>query len=136
MRKITAAVKDIPSYLKGFSENNLTQVTDRHEMCRWFDGDWGSYWFLFKNPNNSMRMDIVHQRNGKTRFGIYYSRPVPGTEKKIFGDGCEGGGGMYIYTQYIPLNELIKLCTDNGINFKDPGFTYADPLYEKKNNKK
>lgn len=123
MKKITASIEDIPIYLKKFSEYNLEQVTSRDEMVKWFDGDWGTYWFLFKNPSDTARMDIVHQRNNTTRFGIYFGRKLKKSNKTIF-DVLD-----VIITPYIPLNKLIKLCVENGIKFRDKEFTFADSLY-------
>jgi hypothetical protein len=123
MKKITASVKDIPLYLKKFSKYDFKQITSRDEMVRWFDGDWGTYWFLFKNSDDTVRMDIVHQRNGTTRFAMYAGRKIKNSNKTIF----DGLGA--IITPYIPIKELVELCVDNGIKFKDPEFTFADSLY-------
>ena len=127
MKTIVATKEDIAFYLKEFSKHDLKQITNREEMRHWFDGDWGTYWFLFKNPRDSVRVDIVHQRDNTTRFAMYTSKPIKNTNKKFFtSDGC-----ARIITPYIPVNELIDICVKNGIEFEDKEFTYADPLYKK-----
>lgn len=126
MIKLKTSVKGIIPFLKLFSRCNLKQVTKREEMVRWFDGDWGTYWFLFKTPDDGMRIDIVHQRDNTTRFATYFGKRVDGRPTPFF----TGEGGMTITTPYIPLDDLIDLCVKSGLKFEDPEFTYADSLYD------
>ena len=123
MIKLKTNAKGVVPFLRILSKCGLKQITSRDEMVRWFDGDWGTYWFLFRTPDDSMRMDMVHQRDGTTRFATSFA--VRGRNRNYY----TSDGGIRVYTEYIPVSDLIKLCTDCGIGFEDPEFTYAASLY-------
>jgi hypothetical protein len=104
--------------LKGL---NLVQITDREELCKWSDGDWGEYWYLFKNEEDTIRVSFIDTyKHDKTLIDISFLKEVLSFGKKIYGNTLK-----FTLNKRIDPTDLSAMCRWNDIFFTDLNFKYG-----------
>lgn len=99
---------------------NLTQITDREELCNWTDGDWGEYWYLFRNEDDTIRVSFINTLNEKTILDIAFLKDITSFGKKFYINSFE-----FIFEKRLDPTDLAAMCRWNDIAFTDLDFKYG-----------
>lgn len=99
---------------------NLTQITDREELCNWTDGDWGEYWYLFRNEDDTIRVSFINTLNEKTILDIAFLKDITSFGKKFYINSFE-----FIFEKRLDPTDLAAMCRWNDIAFIDLDFKYG-----------
>ena len=99
---------------------NLTQITDREELCKWTDGDWGEYWYLFRNEDDTIRVSFINTLNEKTILDIAFLKDITSFGKKFYINSLK-----FIFEMRLDPTDLAAMCRWNDIVFTDLDFKYG-----------
>ena len=99
---------------------NLTQITDREELCNWTDGDWGEYWYLFRNEDDTIRVSFINTLNEKTILDIAFLNDIKKKKKKFYINSFK-----FIFETRLDPTDLAAMCRWNDIVFTDLDFKYG-----------
>lgn len=112
---------DFGSILRLLKSSNLTQITDRDELCSWADGDWGEYWYLFKNDDDTIRVSFIDSYNhDKTLIDISFLKEIFSFGKKVYGNTLK-----FVFENRLDPTDLAAMCRWNDIVFTDLEFKYG-----------
>ena len=112
---------DFGSILRLLKSSNLTQITDRDELCSWTDGDWGEYWYLFKNDDDTIRVSFIDSYNhDKTLIDISFLKEIFSFGKKSYGNTLK-----FVFENRLEPTDLAAMCRWNDIVFTDLEFKYG-----------
>ena len=94
---------------------NLTQIIDREEL-----GDWGEYWYLFRNEDDTIRVSFINTLNEKTILDIAFLKDITSFGKKFYINSFK-----FVFEKRLDPTDLAAMCRWNDIVFTNLDFKYG-----------
>lgn len=102
--------------------DNWKQITDKHEVSIWTDGDWDDYYFIFsrrEGESGAMRMEVISLQD-KTYLNLFKPSRITECGKVMWNSVARSS------TTKISTDELIEMLSIHGIEVTDTDVYTSD----------